>query len=55
MEKPPAGVTPRFIVQEDRLDNLDAAIRRYLEARCLIPEEWVEERNEIIEDLRKRT
>lgn len=54
MEKPPAGVAPRCLVMEDRLDKLDAAIRRYLEARCVIPEEWVEERNEIIKYLNKR-
>lgn len=49
--KTPIGVTPRFIVEEGRSNDLANAIVRYLDAGLLIPQEWVIEYNEIKERL----
>jgi hypothetical protein len=47
-EKPPLGLTPRFIVEERRMKEILGAIQRYCDAQRLIPSEWVEELSEII-------
>lgn len=52
---PPLGLKPRFIVAEMRLDEINQAITRMLEGTYPIPVEWVQERNEIIEYLRRRS
>lgn len=52
---PPLGLKPRFIVVEQRFAEIDGAIKRYLSAYLPIPVEWIEERNEIIEYLRRRS
>lgn len=43
IDKPPLGVKPLFIHQEERLKVLHEAIKRYKEAKQEIPQEWVEE------------
>lgn len=45
---PPLGVMPREIWEEKRLDDLRAAICRFLEADWPIPEEIVSEFNEYV-------
>jgi hypothetical protein len=51
---PPLGLRSRLIVVEQRFAEIDDAIKRYLSAYMPIPVEWIEERNDIIEYLRKR-
>ena len=56
MERPvnsPLGIIPKKIWKEQRLGDLRDAIDRYLEANQRIPIEWIEEYNELLEDIRK--
>lgn len=46
---PPIGVIPRNLHEERRMKELDSAIMRYISAHMLIPLEWLEERNELLE------
>jgi hypothetical protein len=50
--RPPLGVVPRYIwasvQQTERLNDLKAAMVRYLEAGATIPMEWLAEYNELI-------
>lgn len=45
---PPLGLIPRFIVDEHRLAEIDRAILRYAIAYMDIPQEWRDERDEIV-------
>lgn len=47
LKKPPLGLRPRFIWEEERLDEIDAAVKRYLEDGKEIPTEWVAEYSEL--------
>ena len=51
-EIPPLGLIPRKIHNEDRLDAIDSSISRYLEAGKEIPEEWLLERNYLLDFLK---
>jgi hypothetical protein len=55
-EKSPIGVTPKNIwenrIKVDRLSELNSAIKRYHDAGLIINIEWVEEYNQIIDDLK---
>jgi hypothetical protein len=42
-ECPPLGLRPRFIVEEQRLDEIEAAMGRYIFANMDIPFDWVDE------------
>ena len=44
---PPLGIKPRNLWLEDRLNNINAAIARFIEADSIIPSEWIEERNKL--------
>lgn len=46
-KRPPSGITPRFLWDEKRRDDIRGAIIRYLDADKPIPPEWVEEYNEL--------
>lgn len=46
--KPPLGLKPRQIHEDERLEQIDAAIVRYLHDDKVVPLEWLEERNELI-------
>ena len=46
--KPTIGLYPRKLFLEDRLNDINAAILRYIDANYLIPNEWVNEREQII-------
>jgi hypothetical protein len=46
-EKPPLGLRPRFIVDEDRLREIEAAITRLKTYGWRVPAEWLTERDEI--------
>ena len=41
--KPPIGLTPRFIRNLDRIQEIFKAIERYIEAKKDIPYKWVAE------------
>lgn len=49
--KPPMGLKPKHIFKLTRLQDITEAINRYISAECIIPIEWVEEYNELIEEL----
>jgi hypothetical protein len=44
--KPPLGITPKYIHDQERSNDLVEAIQRYLSAGREIPLEWIEEFNE---------
>jgi hypothetical protein len=46
-EKPPLGLRPRFIADEDRLREIEAAITRLKTCGWRVPAEWLTERDEI--------
>ena len=48
IEKPPIGLTPRFIHDQHRTTEIGEAIIRYLQGDYPIPIEWVEEYNELL-------
>lgn len=48
-KKPPLGIMPKQVHDEIRRRDLGEAIVRYIEASLLVPPEWVEEYNELIE------
>ena len=50
-KKPPLGLMPRRIHDEQRLDLVKEAIYRRLEAILAIPPEWIVEYNQLIEEL----
>ncbi len=47
-KKPPLGVKPRWLHDEQRLQDLGGAIYRYLSDKMPIQTEWIEEYNEIL-------
>lgn len=48
-EIPPLGLKPRYLVEEERLHEIFAAIMRYRKVNKEIPESWIEEFNELIQ------
>lgn len=48
-KKPPLGITPRYIHDEARRQELGEAITRYIEAGLAISTDWVNEYNELIQ------
>lgn len=50
---PPLGIIPKRIWKEQRLRELRDVIDRYLEANQRVPIEWIEEYNELLEDIWK--
>ena len=51
--KPPLGLKPRFIHDEQRLGEVKTAIIRYYESSKKLPLEWIEEYNELIDSVEK--
>lgn len=47
--KPPIGIKPKHIHDEERIRDLSSAAVRYLQARFPIPMEWIEEYNQLLE------
>jgi hypothetical protein len=45
---PPVGLVPKFIRDEQRLAEIDAAIGRYVAALHPIPVEWLDERDALV-------
>jgi hypothetical protein len=52
--KPPLGIIPRFIFLEERLINLERVIAAYMNAKCIVNPEWIEEYNYILDFLKRR-
>ena len=48
--KPPLGLKPKSISDEQRLDEIDAAIERYVVALYPIPQSWLDERDALLFD-----
>lgn len=53
MSKPPIGITPRWLLDEERAIEIEQAIKRYNEVNLPIPIEWIQELNEVYERLNK--
>ena len=49
----PLGIIPKNIWKKQRLGELRGAVERYLEANQKVPIEWIEEYNELLDDIRK--
>lgn len=45
--KPPIGLIPRYLREEERFREVNAAIQNYQAVGKTIPNEWIEERNEL--------
>ena len=45
--KPPLGLTPRWIHEMERFEEIISAMKRYSEAGIPIPIEWIEEVDEL--------
>jgi hypothetical protein len=50
--KPPLGLVPKKFHQMERLVAIQEAMERYYEAVIPIPQEWVTEYNELVNNLR---
>ena len=48
MSKPPIGLKPKKYHSLERLNEVRSAIVRYYDDELLIPVEWIEEYNELI-------
>lgn len=46
--KPPLGLTPREIWVAQRVQDIREAIQRYTEANMPIPQDWIEEYNDLV-------
>jgi hypothetical protein len=58
MERPiesPLGIIPKNIWKKQRLGELRGAVERYLEANQRIPIEWIEEYNQLLDDIQKES
>lgn len=50
-KKPPLGITPKYVKNLERRQEILDAVSRYVEANMQIPIEWVEEYNELIKNI----
>lgn len=46
--KPPLGIKPRYVVDDERKQDIINAMQRCIDASWQIPGEWIEEYNEIV-------
>ena len=49
-DMPPVGLRPRHIAAAARINEIGEAIIRYCQSEYLVPMEWVEEYNELLEN-----
>lgn len=47
-KKPPLGVMPKYVHDQHRLSDLFQAVLRYMTSGSKIPQEWIEEINELL-------
>lgn len=52
MNKPPIGLTPKYVRDELRKTDITNAIERFVTARKPIPIAWVEEWNELMQEVK---
>tara|TARA_R110000787_G_scaffold278819_1_gene388724 strand:- start:1086 stop:1265 length:180 start_codon:yes stop_codon:yes gene_type:complete len=52
VKKPPLELLPKNLYQEERLNDINDAITRHLDMDFTFPTEWIEERNELIKQLK---
>jgi hypothetical protein len=48
--KPPLGLTPRYVVRQQRIAAILGAIYRYTDANISVPPEWISELHDLIFD-----
>lgn len=48
IEKPPIGLRPKYIADEQRHNEVKEAIHRYINNNRPIPAEWIEEYNSFL-------
>lgn len=53
-DKPPMGIVPRCIVERNRAEEIADAVSRYAKAKREIPQEWIDEYNELIKRINKK-
>lgn len=53
-ERPPHGIVPRWLHDEQRRDALEATMQRFADANYPINQDWVKEFNELEERCEKR-
>lgn len=53
--KPPLGITPREVIDKERLKEITAGIQRYIEAGENIPVAWMEELCEITNRMKQKS
>jgi hypothetical protein len=51
-QPPPIGIMPERIWKEQRLQELHAAIARYVESEIEVPQEWLWEAKKLHEELK---
>ena len=49
IKKPPLGLRPKFVVAAERLKEISEAVKRYVDAGVDVPDEWLEEWEELAE------
>ena len=54
-KRPPLGLVPKRIRQQDRRDEVCGAIKRYFDCEEKIPVSWIEEYNELISGHEQRS
>ena len=47
-DKPPLGLTPKHIIDLQRVEDIRGAVNRYFAHNKAIPIEWIEEYNQIV-------
>ena len=53
IEKPPLGLRPAHVIENERAIEIAEAMLRYLKAGKLVPEEWRNELNERLHKIKK--
>lgn len=51
-KKPPMGIMPKWRHDEMRLGSIIGAIERYIDAKCQVPLEWIEEYNQLVKEVK---
>ena len=49
--KPPLGLRPRKIVMEERMEEIQGAVERYMNGKRSVPIEWLSEYNDLADAL----
>lgn len=49
-KKPPLGITPKWFWDERRRDEIKEGIIRFMEANHTIPQNWVDEYNDLVKE-----